>query len=593
MEDTRLRRICVGVAVLLLTAASSHAQTALTESQRSADLNQLTAFYAKNYAPYEWKRDLFGVDLLRLNEWFQAIHKANDLDFQEVLIDYVTSLNDAHVGVWFPSNFQAVLPLRFDIYDGRILIDSIDRAALPLAQFPFGIGDELMAFDGVPVRDAIAALRKYANVGVPHITDRFAADSLSFRSQAFLPHAPDLGDTAALRIRLNSSGVENTWLVPWFKSGTAMTSQGPVPSPGRQPYRLTSATPAAAITEPSEMPAPPASSRYRRADTGVADDTLPAYMEPLRPLLNASIAREPEGVLGFGAKTPTYTMPPGFVRRRGGPSSDFFLTGTFPAGGRTVGFIRIPSFAPPSTSVALQQLDQEIAFFNANTDGLVIDVMRNPGGNILFCESILQRLMPAPFRTLGFEIRATATWLVAFANSADAAQLSNAPPQVIENLRNNYQEILRAYNEQRGRSAPVSLNSTGSLTLNPAAVRYAKPLLVLIDEWSASAGDMFAAIVQDNQRGPLFGMRTMGAGGSVKTYQATAYTESSFTITVSLANRGHVIQTSDYPPAPYIENIGVRPDILNNYMTRDNLMTGGASFVQAFSAAIVALIQTP
>jgi hypothetical protein len=53
-----------------------------------------------------------------------------------------------------------------------------------------------------------------------------------------------------------------------------------------------------------------------------------------------------------------------------------------------------------------------------------------------------------------------------------------------------------------------------------------------------------------------------------------------------------VIQTSDYPAAPYIENIGVRPDIQNNYMTRDNLMTGGAWLVQAFSAAIVGLIQT-
>jgi hypothetical protein len=54
-------------------------------------------------------------------------------------------------------------------------------------------------------------------------------------------------------------------------------------------------------------------------------------------------------------------------------------------------------------------------------------------------------------------------------------------------------------------------------------------------------------------------------------------------------NRGRVIQTAEYPPAPYIENIGVRPDIPLDYMTRDNLMNGGASFVQSFTAAIVAL----
>jgi hypothetical protein len=48
--------------------------------------------------------------------------------------------------------------------------------------------------------------------------------------------------------------------------------------------------------------------------------------------------------------------------------------------------------------------------------------MRNPGGLLLFCEGVLQRVMPAPFHTMGFEIRATATWLTSFANTLEAAQ---------------------------------------------------------------------------------------------------------------------------------------------------------------------------
>ena len=52
-------------------------------------------------------------------------------------------------------------------------------------------------------------------------------------------------------------------------------------------------------------------------------------------------------------------------------------------------------------------------------------------------------------------------------------------------------------------------------------------------------------------------------------------------------NRGRLIQTPDFPAAPYIENIGVRPDIVVDYMTRENLMTGGAPFVAAFTQAIV------
>lgn len=247
--------------------------------------------------------------------------------------------------------------------------------------------------------------------------------------------------------------------------------------------------------------------------------------------------------------------------------------------------------SPPNFALALQQLDQEIAFFNQNTDGLIVDVMRNPGGFVSFVEAAAQRFIPTPFRTIGFEIRATASWLFSFAAQLTSAELSNAPPDVIQNLRNIYNEVLSAYNQNRGRSAPVPLNATGSFTLPPAPNAYTKPLLVLTDEFSASGGDMFPALIQDNKRGPIFGMRTMGAGGSVVGFNATAYTESFFRITVSLMNRGRLIQAPGFPPAPYIENIGVQPDIFQDYMTRANLVSAGAPFRQAFTNAIVSLVR--
>ena len=40
----------------------------------------------------------------------------------------------------------------------------------------------------------------------------------------------------------------------------------------------------------------------------------------------------------------------------------------------------------------------------------------------------------------------------------------------------------------------------------------------------------------------------------------------------------------------YIENIGVRPDIAVDYMTRWNLLSAGAPFVQAFIQAIEQLV---
>ena len=69
-----------------------------------------------------------------------------------------------------------------------------------------------------------------------------------------------------------------------------------------------------------------------------------------------------------------------------------------------------------------------------------------------------------------------------------------------------------------------------------------------------------------------------------------AFTESFFRVTVSLMNLGHIVNTPDFPPAPYIESIVVRPDIAVDYMTRANLMAAGAPFVQAFIQAIEQLV---
>jgi C-terminal processing protease CtpA/Prc len=308
--------------------------------------------------------------------------------------------------------------------------------------------------------------------------------------------------------------------------------------------------------------------------------------------MNASVPKDYYGVLNLGGKFPIYGPPPAFVQRLGAVSTDFYLSGTYVSNGVRIGLIRIPSMSPPNVALALQQLDAEIAYFNANTDCLVVDVMRNPGGLVSFVDAIAQRFMPAPFQTLGFEIRATGAWLASFAAQLTSAQLQNAPPSVIENLRRNYEAVERAYRQDRGRSEPVSLNSTGSLTLAPAAVVYSKPLMVLADEFSASGGDAFAAIIQDNERGPVFGMRTMGAGGTVTAFTCTSYTESICRITTSLMHRTKVVDSGgEYPTAPYIENIGVRPDIAEDFMTRANLLSAGAPFVQAFTSAIVKMVQ--
>jgi hypothetical protein len=596
-----MRRI--GLLALCLTVFSTapRAQDALTREQRISDLTQLASQYAKNYGPYEWKRDALGFDLMRLTPWLQRIAHSDDLDFQEALIEYVASLNDAHDNIAFPTTFSASLSMTVDIYDGKVLIDSINRLRLPLADFPFGIGDEIVSVDGRPVQEIIESYRKYAISANQRSTDRIAALRLVSRSQQIMPHIAGLGDTAMVAIRLASTGATNVYTIPWFKNGIPVLSQGPLPSPVRGNGRMFLATDGQGFTAGLPEAATASATVFKAADATPHDDTLPDYMDPIRPLLNASVSKDYYSVLNFGSRFPIFALPAGFtdlntpcatcIVRPGEPVFYFLATFTTPAGVR-VGFLRIPSMSPPSSQIQLAQLDRAMTHFGANTDALIVDVMRNPGGLVSFVEAVSQRLIPTPFNTIGFEIRATNAWLFSFAAQLTNARLNPATPSaVLANLEANYKEVLSAFNENRGRSAPVSLNSTGGLLLQPVAGAYTKPLMVLTDEFSASGGDMLPSIIQSNKRGPVFGWRTMGAGGSVVGFNGPAFTESIFRITVSLMNRGHVVNTPDFPPAPYIENIGVRPDIAVDYMTRANLMSAGADFVQAFIKAIENLVQ--
>jgi len=145
-----MRRFALVGLLLTVGVAAPRAQRVLTADQRDADLNQLAAMYAKEYAPYEWKRDVIGFDLYRLTPWQQQIHQSADLDVQEAFMEYLASLQDTHASVFFPSPFGAVLGFTVDIYDGKVLIDSVDRSLLPSAQYPFGVDRfQVDAFDAL------------------------------------------------------------------------------------------------------------------------------------------------------------------------------------------------------------------------------------------------------------------------------------------------------------------------------------------------------------------------------------------------------------------------------------------------------------
>ncbi len=72
----------------------------------------------------------------------------DDLEYYEIASQYVAQLQDTHSTYRVPSSFVANLGITVDIYDGKVLIEQINRTLLPQAKFPFSVGDEVISVDG-------------------------------------------------------------------------------------------------------------------------------------------------------------------------------------------------------------------------------------------------------------------------------------------------------------------------------------------------------------------------------------------------------------------------------------------------------------
>jgi hypothetical protein len=494
------------------------------------------------------------------------------LDFYEVCVDYVASLNDTHSHFSLPSDFVARLPITVDVYDGKVLIETITRSVLPVATYPFAVGDELVSIDGKDMAQLLQDNAHYADFENPISTRRLAATRVIARAQSLEPHAPDVGDSAQVGIRRQNGDIE-TYSIQWQKTGTPL-EVGPVPSP-----------------------ASAATARARKASIVVADDT-PDYERFLDQFTYSGVDAGELGVQGFGVRNPIFLagLGPTFTRRLGGATADFFYSGTFKYEDLTFGYIRIPNYAPASTALQLLVFEREMAFMNANTDGLIVDEMRNTGGNLCFGEDIAARLIPYQFHATGFVLRAFWVRLLGFYNAMMNAKAAGAPFDVIARYEKIYNALVTANAQSRGLTEPVPL-CTSSLDRAPATdgngniLAYQKPILFLIDEFSVSTADSVAGMIQDAGRAVLYGMRTNGAGGNNTSYDAGPFSQGVTGMTIGLQVRKAPIVTSDYPTTPYIENVGVRPDVVNDYMTRDNLLQNGAPFVSDFLQAMAAYVR--
>lgn len=547
--------------VAFVAAASLSAWGQLSEAQKLAEFDQLTGIFAKGYGPHDWKKRTLGVDLFDGASWRDQIRASkSDLEFFQIMSRWVAQLDDAHDTYTTPANFIARLNFFVDIYDGKLLVDEVDRTRLPAAQYSFARGYELVSIDGTPATRILETMLPYGVAANPRSTRRVSAELVTIRPQSLIPNAPEVPEISTVVFRRFDGGLE-TYRIPWTKTGVAMTGVGVYPDPTGE-------------EAPSEE---------------VAD-----FADPAERFLTFRLPRD-RAIRGFGSMPPVFasSLPPNFTLRLGRLASDPFYSGTFEAAGYRIGYIRIPTFSPANLNDGLLNFVREISFFSENTDGLIVDVMRNPGGSAAYSSALASYLMPARYRTIGLEIRATSVWVSGISQTLQNLRAQGAPAALLSGFQATLDALVEANASERGLTRPVPWDFNPGLERDPLRdprgnlLAYSKPLLLLTDEFSASAADGFAAIIQDNQRGPLYGYRTMGAGGNVTSWVAGPYSRSLVTLTESLMSRRTERQEAGYPASRYIENVGVHPDIESDYMTAANLSSDGRPFVEGFVRAMV------
>ena len=489
----------------------------LTTQQKLDDLQELVAMIRGGYGPLEYKKTEFGIDIDALEkEYAERIQKTqNNSEFYYNILKFVAEFKDSHFGARIPTNHRGRLGFRADYIDGKVLIEKIDRSILSEKDFPFEKGDEIISFNGAPVKEELEKIIPYMGQGSELTTIRSAASLISIRPGTLIPV---IEGKVNLEIRKGSSDFVESAELEWKLSGDPLDEFVPAPVTKSRAFFMGNRNPLMMPVDYGQIalnPSPIFESSFRcSGDTRVK---IPADA--------------------------TIIMKKPFI-------AYYHLTEK-----GNIGYLRLPHYSPKENSADLNaydlrfsQYEYAVNLLEKNTVGLIIDQDHNCGGSVDYLHRIVSLFAQKPFAPMQFELLATKQNYLGYKK-----WVSDVYKYTLDYEK--YNKVVELVKE-------TWLNSTHFLTtktalsgagpIEPNSITYTKPIIILIDELSGSGGDAFPAMMQGIGRATLLGTRTMGAGGHVQQLPPLAHSQITTSITKSLFF---------HPNNTAIENNGASPDI--------------------------------
>ncbi len=513
----------------------------LTVEEKTLDFQQLLGRIKSSYGPLEYKKDILKIDIDQLQtEYLRRIQqsKTND-EFYYLITQFVAEFKDSHFAASNPSNRRSALPFSVDLVQGKVLVDEKNDSVPFTDALTVQKGDEITHINGVPVQDIITSLLPYGGEGFDQTQKRITTWRLMSRRASSLPL---MDGPVELTIKSVGKAEIRSEKFEWIQTG-------------------------------EDLPETLEAVRAR--------NNPPSYLKKLS--VKSKFAKE----FGDGKKiernffcsgTTRVEIPANAVKISETP----FVSYYWPTAKGNVGYVRIGHYSPEgddadkAIALTVSQYQKVIGIMEKNTVGLIIDQDHNCGGYVDLVNKIVGLFMDKPYRPMSFKLVANKENVLEYKKYIDETDalstLHDMATSVFELLKTTWQQGVRM-------TGFTSLD--GDEWIAPNLVHYTKPVVMLIDEMSASGGDAFPSLMQGYGRAKLLGTRTMGAGGHVGENAPLNYSQIEVSMTRSMFFR---------PDGVPVENNGAVPDYKYE-ITVDDFVNGYKSYQKFYTEKLLALVK--
>ncbi|HXS99290.1 MAG TPA: protease-like activity factor CPAF [Elusimicrobiota bacterium] len=533
------------------------------------NLDFIQSAFSAQYGPGQWKESHEGWDLdKRIAEAKAQVLATPGMtidQYHDVLRRFFGSMKDFHVSVQFNATAASTLPFSVVGANGRYFIEYIDRSKLPETTFPFHVGDELVAFGGKKTSDVVADLVKREGGNTAQTEAALAALFLTSR------RAASFGDVqsgpVSVTVKPKGSDKPLTRQLLWDYTPELISG----PTTGKQSWTL-------------------------RAQEDAAKKPFPFPTEMLSPVAGA--VGTPTAANPFGLGGRDSFLPALGKKTWASADDDIFSAYEFELpDGRKIGYVRIASYEVDDANAAVAEFAGLMKKFQAETDALVIDQVNNPGGSVFYMYALASMLTDQPLTTPQHHVAITqddVSSALDFLKTEPLVKNDALAKKVLGESQEGYpvdymfyrhmveysRFIVSQWNAGKTLTDPTFLDGVDMINPSPVA-QFTKPVVLLINELDFSGGDFFPATLQDNKRATLFGTRTAGAGGFVRSVKyPNNVGVAGFSMTGSIAVR------ADHQP---IENLGVRADV-QYAPTAADLQNGFADYAKSVDAELVNIL---